>query len=1085
MFGPDTSVSSSWRRALFDEYEQRLVLSAQPLGDFFIDDALLQEVQPQQIEALGALADVHQATGVSYVRQEYGLTGAGQTVVVIDSGIAYDHVALGGGLGSGYRVVGGWDFTEENDADPYDDGPAGFHGTHVAGIIGSNSSQHPGVAPEVDLVGLRVFNDQGAGYFDWVENALNWVHQHRNDFANPITTVNLSLGTDWNSDTLPSWATLEDELRQLYQDGIVVTVSAGNSFTDYNAAGLSYPAASQYVMPIASVDDAGMMSYFSQRNARVIAAPGERITSTVPDHIYGSDGNPDDWASASGTSMAAPYVAGASVLVREAMQITGVSNITQDTIYNHLRNTADSFYDSVTNANYYRLNVQRAVDALLGTDDVGSTPESAKALGDVFGVKDIHGTIGRLTDADYFRFTASASGNVQLGWNATGALNPVVTLDGVVLQATGGNSAAFQVVAGRTYTLGITTADGLGGYAFQLQSTPSTPAATPPQDLGVVDLRTIAIEQTSGEQWFAVKATRSGWFTAQTVTTNNAAGSAGQIQLRSASGGALSGVVTTANGTRADVMVQAGDSLLVKVTGVTAASQLKVANLVSFSGDTATVFGTAGDDTFEVQIGGSQRVTVAGLSYSFNASQYRTVALDGAGGVDTATVQGTLGKETVIASPGSFAIQASTGKIVSQGIELVTIHGGGGADQATMYDDSSNDLLQADGPDVRLSGPRFANRVVGFAQVQVFAEAGGRDRVVLHDSVGNDRVDIGLGTVAMSANGYAMEAFGFDQVHAYASRGGYDRVVFHDSSADDTFTATPEYASLSGGGHYSYAEKFDVVIAEAAAGGNDRAYLYDSTGDDEFRATTSGVTMTGLGIQFEARGFSQVIANATAGGSDRAYLYDSAGNDSATSRADDLTLVGTGYSHRAKGFEQAYAYAVNGGQDTVSIYDASTVSPQSVANSLTVRGANYTHYVHGFDAWRQLSSDNVAANSMSTKSLAQSTAQRSEATGLAAEQMFADTTSRLTMVERANVPEQQLSGVANVPESQRVESMLRALREAQSENVQLDACSRIVGASWDDAEDAASFEPASDIVRRLLDELAHLDNWFDELAADV
>ena len=42
MFGPDTSVSSSWRRALFDEYEQRLVLSAQPLGDFFIDDALLQ-----------------------------------------------------------------------------------------------------------------------------------------------------------------------------------------------------------------------------------------------------------------------------------------------------------------------------------------------------------------------------------------------------------------------------------------------------------------------------------------------------------------------------------------------------------------------------------------------------------------------------------------------------------------------------------------------------------------------------------------------------------------------------------------------------------------------------------------------------------------------------------------------------------------------------------------------------------------------------------------------------------------------------------------------------------------------------------
>ena len=60
---------------------------------------------------------------------------------MIDSGIAWDHVALSGGLGTGYRVVGGWDFAE-NDADPYDDGPSGFHGTHVAGIIGSSNSTY-------------------------------------------------------------------------------------------------------------------------------------------------------------------------------------------------------------------------------------------------------------------------------------------------------------------------------------------------------------------------------------------------------------------------------------------------------------------------------------------------------------------------------------------------------------------------------------------------------------------------------------------------------------------------------------------------------------------------------------------------------------------------------------------------------------------------------------------------------------------------------------------------------------------------------------------------------------------------------
>ena len=84
-------------------------------------------------------------------------------MVVIDTGIAYDHLALGGGFGAGYRVVGGFDFTEEYDADPYDDGPMGSHGTHVAGIIASSDGTNPGVAPGVDLVALRVFNDDGRG----------------------------------------------------------------------------------------------------------------------------------------------------------------------------------------------------------------------------------------------------------------------------------------------------------------------------------------------------------------------------------------------------------------------------------------------------------------------------------------------------------------------------------------------------------------------------------------------------------------------------------------------------------------------------------------------------------------------------------------------------------------------------------------------------------------------------------------------------------------------------------------------------------------------------------------------------------
>src|SRR4029077_15431693 len=134
----------------------------------------------------------HGWTDVAAARDQYGLRGDHQTVAIIDSGIAYDPVALGGGLGKAYRVVGGWDFAE-NDADPYDDGPAGFHGTHVAGIVGSSDARYQGVAPGADLVALRVFDDQGNGNFAWIDSALQWVHQHHNDFANPITTVNLSI----------------------------------------------------------------------------------------------------------------------------------------------------------------------------------------------------------------------------------------------------------------------------------------------------------------------------------------------------------------------------------------------------------------------------------------------------------------------------------------------------------------------------------------------------------------------------------------------------------------------------------------------------------------------------------------------------------------------------------------------------------------------------------------------------------------------------------------------------------------------------------------------------------------------------
>src|SRR5687768_10301846 len=121
-----------FRQTRMEQCEDRQMMAADiainALGepDFYIDPAYLQSLADIAISQQGTLdnplyqnaATAHDLTGFTSALSNYGLTGKGQTVVVIDSGIAYDHLALGSGFGSNYRVVGGWDFAE-NDANPY------------------------------------------------------------------------------------------------------------------------------------------------------------------------------------------------------------------------------------------------------------------------------------------------------------------------------------------------------------------------------------------------------------------------------------------------------------------------------------------------------------------------------------------------------------------------------------------------------------------------------------------------------------------------------------------------------------------------------------------------------------------------------------------------------------------------------------------------------------------------------------------------------------------------------------------------------------------------------------------------------
>lgn len=412
-------------------------------------------------------ATPHELTGLDVVRTKYGFRGAGQTVAIIDSGVAYDHLALGGGFGPNHRVVAGWDFAE-NDSNPYDDGPAGSHGTHVAGIVAAaDGPADVGVAPGADLVALRVFNDAGGASLDWLESALRWVHENRNAFAYPITAVNLSVGAGWNSDVPPPSATLEEELSQLEADGIFVSAAAGNNFAGFSAPGLDYPAASPHVVPVMSVDDNGQLSFFSQRLSRAIGAPGRLINSTVPDYAGNRDGVPIDFALRQGTDMSAAYVTGASVLVREAMGMVGNTNVSQQTIYDHMLATADSIFDSATEQYYRRLNLQAAIDALIPADDYGSTADAAHDWGSVGAGTHFAGLIADDSDVDFFGFTAATTGTALVSTTASYYLDPVWTVaDGNIPLTVdgGGNLMVFPVTAGRRYTLGLSSQAGAGRF---------------------------------------------------------------------------------------------------------------------------------------------------------------------------------------------------------------------------------------------------------------------------------------------------------------------------------------------------------------------------------------------------------------------------------------------------------------------------------------------------------------------------------------------------------------------------------------------------------------------------------------------
>lgn len=267
-------------------------------ADELSHDVSIAAVEPDRVIKLATCFTVAEPRLITWNinRVGYG-NGIGKTAWIIDTGIDFGHPDLNVDTIRSRSFISGQ--TSANDQNG--------HGTHVGGIIGGKNNTFGvlGVASGATLISLRVLDADGSGTLSSIIQALGYVNTN----AKAGEVVNMSLGEDVSS------TILIQQVQNTASKGIYIAIAAGNDnklanlFSPANANGLN-------IYTVSAVDSLDRFASFSNYGNDVVdyALPGVRILSTYYNGRY---------AYMSGTSMAAPHMAGLLLLKGSAITTDG------------------------------------------------------------------------------------------------------------------------------------------------------------------------------------------------------------------------------------------------------------------------------------------------------------------------------------------------------------------------------------------------------------------------------------------------------------------------------------------------------------------------------------------------------------------------------------------------------------------------------------------------------------------------------------------------------------------------------------------------------------------------------------------